>query len=461
MGSLSNYGGKLSSSGLLSSNGGRLSNFGSGAPTAITTDFSYSQFEGGQAGIIDTSRSATRTYWGTTIPTVWVGEITGTEALLTVVRSSGSVDGSTIAVSIDGGNFANAPLSGGRCVLFSGLSDAPHKIAIKAGAGYGISVGVPNSGTVLSVTGVSPAIDTPTQQLRMFDGNALYDTQSQKVALTGGYLTYTPLNIASGSVKYSAGQRFKTDATKLFVASGSRYIYVSVDGAAPTRYDRGMTPTLNFHIIDLDGELHTYNVWVKDVNISANVGLLSVGVNGTVYDVGEKIRLEQFGDSITEGVGSTGTGEVDTHGVAAYFGMLGTTYGISGENTAGLKARLPALLTNLAPSTNDAAVLAIGRNDDLTTVGPTFEADYQDVVNMLIAVYGKVLCRGVLPDGPDYSVGNGKIAAVVAATANPNVVFIDTSTWTGIDRSDGTHPSDAGYDTLETYCKTAYAPYLS
>jgi lysophospholipase L1-like esterase len=461
MGSLSSYGGKLSSlDGLLSSNGGRLSNFGSGAPTPITTDFSYAQFEGGQAGIIDTSRSATRTYWGAS-RTVWVGTITGTEALLTVDRSSGSVDGSTITVSVDGGNFANAPLSGGRCVLFSGLSDAPHKIAIKVGDGYGTSVRVQNSGTVLSVTGVTPAIDTPTQQLKMFDGNALYDTHSKKSALSGGYLTYSPLNIASGEPKYSAGQRFKTDATKLWVASAHRYVYVSVDGAAPTRYDRGVTPTLNFHIIDLDGAQHTYNVWVKDDPVTANVGMLSVGVNGTVYDVGAKLRLNQFGDSITQGVGATSTGEVDTHGVAAHFGMLGTTYGVSGENTAGLKARLPSLLTNLAPSSTDVAVLAIGRNDDLTTVGPTFEADYQDVVNMLIAVYGKVLCRGVLPEATTWPVGNGKIQALVAAMANPNVVFIDTSTWTGIDKSDGTHPSDAGYDTLETYCKTAYAPYLS
>jgi hypothetical protein len=433
---------------------------GSGAPIPITTDFSYAQFEGGQAGIIDTSRSGTRTYWGTNGRTVWVGEITGTEALLTVVRSSGSVDGSSIAVSIDGGNFANAPLSGGRCVLFSGLSDTPHKIAIKAGDGYGISVGVPNSGTVLSVTGVSPSIDTPVQQMKMFDGNALYDTRSKKVALSGGYLSYTPSNIASGNVKYSVGQRFKTNATKLFVASGSRYVYVSVDGGAPARYDRYVTPALNFHIVDLDGEIHTYNVWTKDVNLTSNVGLLSVGVNGTVYDVGTKLRLEQFGDSITEGTGSTGTGEVETHGVAAHFGMLGASYGVSGEKTAGLKARLPALLTNLAPSPTDVAVLAIGRNDDLVTEGPTFEADYQDVVDMLIAVYGKVFCRGVLPEATTWPVGNAKIAAVVTAMDNPNVVFIDTSAWTGINKSDGTHPSDAGYDTLEEYCKTAYAPYL-
>jgi lysophospholipase L1-like esterase len=464
MASLSSYGGKLSSNGLLSSNGGRLSNFGSGAPAAVTTDFSYAQFEGGQAGILDKTRNAARTYWGASGRTVWVGEITGTEALLTVVRASGSQATGHIIVSVDGGAETSATLADGKFTLFSGLADTKHTVAITVASAMASSYGVLNSGNVLTVTGAVPALDVPTSQLNMYEGNPFAYSQSQRVALASPYLDYLPSTIISptSSARYSAGHRFKTDATKLYVASGDRYVYVSVDGAAPTRYDRGDAPTINFHVIDLDGELHTYNLWGRDRPVVSGVGLLSIGHNGTLSDVGTTYRLEQFGDSITQGYGATSVGDVETNGVASHFGRLGTTFGWVGETVAGLKARLPALLTNIEPTSNDAAVLAIGRNNVGAAWTSEVETDYLDCVNQLKAVYGKVLCRGILPDhGTTYPTENTAISGIVTGVADPNVVFIDTSAWTDIEMPDDIHPNDAGYDTLEAYCKTAYAPYLS
>jgi hypothetical protein len=159
MASLSSYGGSLSSlGGLLSSNGGRLSNFGSGAPAAVTTDFSYAQFEGGQSGLLDTARIGTRTYWAAGGRTVWAGEITGTEALFSAVRSSGSFSTGNIVVSVDDAAATSAVYENNKFTLFTGLTDTTHKVVITCGTAVGAGIGVANTGTILTVTGASPAV---------------------------------------------------------------------------------------------------------------------------------------------------------------------------------------------------------------------------------------------------------------------------------------------------------------
>jgi lysophospholipase L1-like esterase len=471
MASLSSYGGKLSSNGLLSSNGGRLSNFGSGAPAAVTTDFSYAQFEGGQAGILDTARIGTRTYWAAGGRTVWAGEITGTEALFSAVISSGSLATGNIVVSVDDAAATNAVYENDKFTLFTGLTDTTHKIVISGGAAVGAGIGVTNTGTILTVTGASPAVSVGDTMLNMFDGNALTVSAGPSIDIAAPYAgLYVPAKIPPGSNHYMSAYKFKTDAARLVVINSSnRYIYLSTDGAAPIRYDKGILPTISMYAIELDGLMHTYKLWSYDKAVRANVGLLSINLFGALSDVGVTHRLEQFGDSITEGSsgGVTDRGEVETMPVAMHFGRIGTTYGISGETVAGLKARLPALLANISPTVNDVAVLAAGRNNVGVAWTPEVEDDYSSCIDQLIAVYGKVICRGIIPGGsilpPQttiYTTENAGIAGIVAAKANPNIVYVDPNGWTDLITYDNIHPTDAGYDILETHCKTAYAPYL-
>jgi hypothetical protein len=463
--SLSSYGGKLSSlGGLLSSNGGRLSNFGSGAPAAVTTDFSYAQFEGGQSGLLDTATIGTRTYWGAGGRTVWAGYITGTAALFTAVRKSGTLATGNVVVSVDGATATNAVLADGKFTLFSGLTDTAHHVHITAGAAMGGNLGVTNTGTILTVTGAAPALVVADDWLQFFDDNALALSVSQRIVNPTGYTAYTPSNSAKSATNYVHGHRFKTDADKLEVVTPSRYLYISVDGGAPTRYDRGATvPTINSHTITLDGALHTYNVWARNQTMVDVLGVLAIGiVGGTFSDVGTKVRLDQFGSSTTEGVSATSPGDVETMGVAAHFGMLGTTYGVAGENFAGTKARLTTLLPLISPTTADTAVFAVGTNNLSDGIfDETEQADCLDCINQMRAVYGQVIVRGVLPNSTEDRAGpNATLATIVSDLADPNVVFVNTSSWTGIIYSDEVHPTDAGYDVIEAYCKTDYAAYL-
>jgi lysophospholipase L1-like esterase len=179
--------------------------------------------------------------------------------------------------------------------------------------------------------------------------------------------------------------------------------------------------------------------------------------------------MDQFGDSITAGDSGSGmgtqtntTGDVDTLGVAANLGFAGATYGISGLTIEGLETALPTILAALpAASSADMAVLAIGRND----VGTGFDAPRQtyfnNIVDALLAKgYGRVICRAVLPDASSWDSFNTTMQSLVTARANPKVVYVPTSTWTGVTTSDSVHPDQAGYLTLRGYAITAYAPHI-
>jgi lysophospholipase L1-like esterase len=118
----------------------------------------------------------------------------------------------------------------------------------------------------------------------------------------------------------------------------------------------------------------------------------------------------------------------------------------------------------LTVSAADVAILSIGGNSAAGGIDATKKADYLACINKLKAKgYGKILCRGILPtpDGSDTrAIYNVELESVVTTLTDPNVIWIDTSTWIGYDTQDNTHPTIAGYRTLAGYAQPAYSAAL-
>lgn len=432
------------------------------------TPIDYSVFSPGIAGIKDTTRAVDKTYFGAGGRTTWCGYIRGSGAILNAF--SGSQATGAIVVSVDDGPEYSAPYIGSnQYQLFKNIADKIHKITIHYGSAIGVGGYLLNSGITLKIIGSKPDIRTTNQFLNMFDDNTLVDFRAVSYAepLYSGYI---PAIKPDGGSRYSVGMRIRTDSSKFFIFCYSQHFYISIDGGNPIRYDRGSNAAkASFLEVQLDGQIHTYNIWTRNLSWTANVGALSVGYDGGLYDIGNKYKLDQFGDSITEGDGvpTAQAGEVDVHGVAAHFNRLGGSFGYSGEKIAALKTRLTTLLPALSPTINDVAILAIGRNDIGAGWTTAVEDDYSNCIDQLIAVYGKVICRGILPGGEHlppqttvFTAENTAIANIVSSKSNPNIIFIDTNSWLDFETTDGVHPNANGYATLREHCKTDYAAYL-
>lgn len=412
----------------------------------------------------DDTTDATKLHVAATRPTTrqasyWAGVITGTEAGLPGLNNSSIGQYAGMAeVSVDGGAFAAVNATGGEYPLFSGLEQGPHNVALRIGSIFGTAATyVPKTGTMLRVVGAPPSVLVMDGWVQPGDGNA--DTISSTAVVAHGIVNYLPANVPdsdpNSKANVSAVALRGTFSALTLVNLGnadasSLYVYVSVDGAAPTRYT-GLTV-----LTGLSGE-HTYYCWT-----GAESPLFSVGYVGTLSDIAAKKRLDQYGDSITEGIAATSAGEVEMFAVGAALGRMGGNFGISGWTIAELAASIATPLSHKTVNSNDVAVLAIGRNDTGGAFDATKISNYQSIVTALLtAGYGRVICRGILPEtSSTWPTENGSIASIVTGFADARVVFCDTSSWSGIARSDGTHPTDAGYVTMRGYATPAYAALI-
>ena len=174
--------------------------------------------------------------------------------------------------------------------------------------------------------------------------------------------------------------------------------------------------------------------------------------------------MDQYGDSITFGSGPGATqSDVDTMRVAAALGFTGSTHGISGHTIAMAKTLLDNVLPRKTVTSADVAIIALGEND-LPTIDATDKANYSDCIDKLLAKgCGKILCRGILPgwDGTaPKTAANAELQSVVTSKANPNVIWVPTSTWLGYGTDDGLHPNSAGYGVLASFAIPAYTAAL-
>lgn len=452
---------------------GRRANTGP-APSSI--NLTYAQVSGGLNGTLNFTGTAGKTSLISAstgdAPGLWSGKITGTYADILMFQNVNGQPAGMVEVSVDGGAFAAAPVVGGRYVLFSGLAQGPHLVIVRINQAYGGSANIPNSGVVMTVTGAPPSIVVGAASVIPGDNNAnaIY-TNAVVANVYGG--TWTPTNMLSNAAPVAYNMpcvAVRGNPTELIITSRCRYTYVSVDGATPTRYDGGATNLER--IINVTGLSGTKTYYVWAANTTSTRTHLSVQlVGGTISNIATKQRMDQFGDSITNGTSGTGgltsAGEVEYMRVAAALGYLGGNFGVAGNTVANLVLRVPQIISSKigasAIGANDVAILAIGRNDVIGTWDATRISNYQTMVNdLLTAGYRRVLCRGILPEGANtWPAENASIQGIVTGFADPRVKFVDTSSWSGIQTSDVVHPNDAGYTTMAAYALAAYPALIA
>jgi len=426
-----------------------------------TVNYTYTEIQNGFNGLVHNNNPSfpTRLY-GVGNKACWIGVITGTDAVM-----AGRNLSDLFAVSVDGSAFSYAPNASGQHTLFSGLADEGHFVVVKINEGYSTSGGWwETASTLLSVDGSAPSasvlnyVNTYLDDSLIFSGstiavgNALYD-----LSLTG--LTFdTVLAPVNGKVMLS------TDASSITVFANATSgfesdLYYSIDGGTVQTVVN--TGSLTFRIEGLSGQ-HTYNFWMNRRN-----AIMSIHADSQMNKVGA--RLDQFGDSISYGLGTGNNNAlVETHEVAAFFGYVGNDWAASGWTVNDLLTELTSgvftsqILAHQSRE-NDVAVLAIGRNSTGIDTDSTIQSEYTAIIDHLVNSigYAKVLCRGILPEsGLPYTAQNAMIESLVDAYNDPNVVYVDVSGWTSISTTDSTHPDATGYDQMVDYAKVSYAPYI-
>lgn len=434
-------------------------------PAPSVVNFTAAQFSPGFSGSISTTKNAARIYARGGL-TLWSGFITGSEAKLTAPSDFGDNDGS-LQVAIDGAAFTNAARAGSVYTLFTGLPHAARFVEVRWVIQMADAPYIASSGNVLEVTGQPPALNPAANWVQNGSNSSIGFFSG---ALIPNLANYTPPLQAPAGVTYGSNVgsvKLRGAFTRLVVAvNGLRKIGVSKNGGAPTVYsvaDENDSPPRAV-VVPCDGSTSTYNVW-DGGNILNSGGHFAVSGNSTLLDVVATLRLHAFGDSVVAGAGPGATGvDSETMAVAAALGGVGTTIGVNGQTIAGCKTMLDNSLPLLSVDSDDVAILSIGGNSAAGGIDATKKADYLSCINKLKAKgYGKILCRGILPtpDGSDTrAIYNVELQSVVTDLADPNVIWIDTSTWIGYETLDNTHPTVAGYRTLAGYAAPAYSAAL-
>lgn len=428
-----------------------------------TATFTADEFKVGYAGILNTVTNPARIY-GASGRTLWVGYITGTEAILTASHNSGTQD-AMLEISIDGAAFAvSASRSGTSYTLYTGLTDAKRLVAIRYAAAYGTGGYIASSGNVLTVNGDAPAMEPFAHWVQLRDG----DVKSIYSAMTeAAPANFEPPYVSARSTGTNgsnvAAIKIRGAFNELVAVGNTEAVYVSKNGAAPTKYSRGDAQTsaiYAFRVNGLGGDLATYYVWNAG-NPSVTLAQFSVSGDVEHVDCVIKRRLDQYGDSITDGQSGGGLrGGVDTMYVAAAMGFIGSTNGVAGLTVPNCQTLIDTAVAARVISADDVAVLAIGRNNssDMAAVA----TEYESCIDKLLAAgYGTVICRGIIPGASTvWTAANAVIQGIVEAKSDPRIVYVNPDGWTGIEYVDTTHPTPAGYLTLAAYALPAYIDVL-
>jgi hypothetical protein len=453
----------------------------SATPTQILIP--ASQFNLGWGGEKDVITSGTKVnlYSGATARpnSVWAGIISSTDAFVSgLFQNTSTTPTGMVKVSVDGGAFIDCPVSAGEYTLFTGLSQAEHSVVIAFSTAYSTSVNSSKTGNSLRVIGINPSVQVYGSWRQIHDNATDVIYGNTLVSATLG-ANYQPANLPSpATTPATSHDRLHTmqvrgDYTTLSIITSTRYVYVSVDGNSPVRYDAGTILPTNLRISGLSG-IHTYNVWSNASSLlSANLsvgGTLSTGL----VTIGTRKRLIQLGDSITEAAPSAGTptsrGESDIMGVASALGYVGVNCGLAGDTITAGRARYAPTIATLpsGPTANDVLVIALGRNNlvflantdyDLNAAGQT---DYPLLISDAIAHGWKnILCRGVLHEATIIPVSaNARIQGYVNASGDARVKYVNVSSWSGISTYDGVHPNNAGYASLRGYAAPSYSSLI-
>ena len=430
--------------------------------TPTPKDYAWNEFSKGVTGLVDTS-VAGKVSGVAGGGTVWVGKVTGTSCFIRSDRGNG---GNQLWASIDNGTFFPCVFNNDRFTIFENRPQQTYRILIQfTTTGYNpyFRTDLTNS---MTVHGISPSVTTMTNYTMPGDGNNLVGYSANYVTIS---ISMSPPSMpayvynVSGSGVIS--MKLRCAAKTLVVIVPSPIVMISIDGGMYTQYNDSRPKNFQHAVyIPCDGNLHTYHIWQDSVTgmINGYTNPFIIGSDALFIDCGDKRRLDQYGSSSTAGAGATAA-QVDTMITAASLGLVGSTYGISGENLAAFALRVDACLAQKVVNANDICVLQLGANDvGSGTWNATQIANYNySITAMLNKGYGKIFCRG-LPtyNGITRIPENNSIISIVNAFANPKVIYINTDTWSGITVLSDTHPTTAGYITLANYATAAYAPLI-
>lgn len=439
---------------------------GGGAVAPTTQTFSYATISKGLAGPIDATSIVGRTNLLANQLTPLVLYVKGTDASIKMFNPNGYGTGSgLVGVSVDGGAVTLPVGAANKFPLFAGLSDTVHKVVITVGAGFGSNSYYVNNGSdPLEVTGTSPSVTTSAVLVQRGQADNAKWSSITKAQVSPRLPTPMVFVSSVASTSSIPMVRFVSSSAYIDINTSAAWVGVAVDGVT-SYYNLAGTQAKSAALrIPTDGLSHTYSLWC---NQTAN-GLdahwpFTIGLDSAPTTLSTQKQFHQYGDSITWGMGSTSTAHTDLMRAAASIGVLGSTYGKSGQTSAQLVTNCVTQAAEAGGNVGtDIAVVAIGRNDI-----PTFtSADFDSIAATLLGYYAKVLFRDVLDTVVNPSVQanvttfNNALAAWVTSKADARIILIPTASWSGIVAPDGTHPSDAGYVTLAGYAATAYAPYV-
>jgi hypothetical protein len=464
--------------------------------------FTDTQLSNGYFGFFDTLTNVAQRQWiidpaGNSSDLE--GWVTGTACQMTTISASIT----DVWVSVDGGAFF-APSVGTNSLftLFTGLPDARHFLQIvmnRSGAANPVNA---LSGIVLTVTGSAPTLDFggwgggPAWMLTDPSFPGVYSGCSQVYAF-GGNSNVRPTNsltfngqdfggLSNTGYDYGCGVKVRAKCSQLWVQTGETNAGYSIDKGAVTNvsFDTanlsvycpgGYSRTWKLFATGLDATtFHDYycffgsavpNVTTPSSTVSSTLGIRTDS-NGSFASTTAK-RVVQDGDSITQTQlsvifnGGQPNTNCDVYMACALQGAVGATSGVAGVTAAQLDTAMAGNLSRRG-YVPDIHILAIGRNDAGVTASGPFQASITSILNKILANgTNKIIVRGVtLGTGTASLITiDGYLAAAVAAiqsslTGSQQVIFVDTTGWTGITFYDGTHPTQAGYATMVNYWQT-------
>lgn len=428
--------------------------------------FSATQIAPALSGTYDVISNADRIYWvaDQTILSAW---IKGTGATLKAPNSSPA---GAIEVSVDGGAYVTCANAATVYTLFTGLSDTEHFVSVRGNSAYGTgNIYIDKTdGNIFNISGSSTYVDLPSAFAVSANTTSNYSAVGAGIAnYTNHYPALTMAEALPSTVSNTGAVAVRGNFTRLFVSqtgspdlSGSYAIWVSADGASPTRYAAiAATGNGNAMSIPVSAGTKTYYVWS-----SWRGNFLSVAGDAVASPILSRPQMHQFGDSITFGVADRGN--VDLFRIAPSIGYVPLTLGVPGWTVSDLDTNISTWLALLPVTSNDVAVLTIGRNDTMGTWDAPRIAAYTSILNKLIAKgYGKILVRGILPNGnlsTTWAAENASIQGCITSVGDAKLIFVDTSTCPtySSESGDNTHPTTAGYIVIADYLKPKYMTAL-
>jgi hypothetical protein len=377
----------------------------------------------------------------------------------------------------DGAPVSSGTSSGGSgekvSTLFTGLADTWHKVVLVAGTGTGTALWVDATlANAIVVTGADPLVIIP-QNVETFKGSA--NALSAGLFKTTTNTDFLPTQVVgqSGTLQETTyGVAGRATFSRLFASCTSDAIYVSIDGAAPTRHaastpDLGTAVVCGVAVDTVDDAEHTILVWANDTN-NANAQISLATQSGEAIALPTANRMYTFGHSIVVGQDAeSGAGSTSYNSMAWRNGYLPTIMAKSGYTFVEMNAALPDVLLTVDVAAGDVAVVSLGRNDSTAAMDTTRLAAYNGILDKLVAKgFGQIMCLGAMPDAgflaaADPGQLNDSIETMVDARgAGDNVVYVDRNNYTAITTVDGVHPNDAGYLEMAALDVVSFDPLL-